>query len=172
MQSARALHECVQTLSSLKLQDRPNLEELTGTSYFELIRQCLTCEGHEVSDVGNRMLHLDLISAMIEYDHSLGLQDVIISRNVITWTVSFVRLLTSRYNKHVPVIRGPPGSPLVFDWYDRAIRMLVKILGRACKAKDGRPAVEAVKAGALHLLEWWSSTACEGKLGKGQSLSF
>jgi len=118
------------------------------------------------------MLQLDLIGTMTACDHSLGLQEAIVSSNFVTWAASFMRLVISQSRKNVPVDRNPPGNPLRSDWYDRCISMLAIILERARELQDVRPAVEAVNSKVLHLLEWWSSTAYEGKLGALQLLLF
>jgi len=157
------LFECIQAIRIL--QPQQNLEDLTGLPYSELVRPCLACEGYEEFDVGNRMLQLDLIGTMTACDDSLGLQEAIVSSNFVTWEAAFMRLVISQSRKNVPVDRNPPDDPLRLDWYDRCIAMLVKILERARETQDARPAVEAVNSKVLHLLEWWSSTAYEGKLG-------
>jgi len=162
-QSASSLFECIQAIRILR--PRRNLEDLTGLPYSELVRQCLVCEGYEEFDVGNRMLQLDLIGTMTACDHSLGLQEAIVSSNFVTWAASSMRLVISQSHKSVPVDRNPPGDPLLLDWYDRCISMLVKMLERARETQDVRPAMEAVNSKVLHLLEWWSSTDYEGKLG-------
>jgi len=168
--SASTLLECIEAISILRPQW--NLEDLTGLSYSELVRQCLACEGYKEFDVGNRMLQMDLIGTMTACDHSLGLQEAIVSSNFVTWAASFMRLVISQPRENAPVDRNAPGNPLCLVWYDRCISMLVEILERACETQDVRPAVQAVNSKVLHLLEWRSSTAYDRELGALRLLLF
>lgn len=162
--AARALNNCIVTTSVVEATGELNIEKMTGLSYYELIRQCLTSAPHDL-DPRKSLIHISLVMSMIRVDNSPVFQDVVVSQNIVSWSASVMKLAIPHYRKIV-VISIPQDPGFGYNLYNHMISMFRTILDRACVSRDERPAVEAVNAKVLHLVEWWSEVISNGKLGQ------
>lgn len=163
--TAELLNGCVLAARTVKPKYEWSVEIMTGLPYSELIRQCLTCTGHNLEDLSIPVIETNLFASMVEIDNSPVFQDVIASHKIISWIASIMRFAMS-HHEEITVILRPPGRIVKQNWGDRMISTFRLILDRARMTGDERPAVETVNSGVLHLIEWWSPAASGRKLGR------
>lgn len=150
---------------------RLKVAELAGMSYLELVTQSLNAPGNgdencvlEQPQIYCRMHQTSFIDAIIDADSSPDLNAAISSKRIVTFSATLMKAIekTPQYAHST----DPNRDPSSFDWHDTMVIMWRLILEGASKRNDPRPAVEAVEANVVFLLETWSIHAFENQTGE------
>lgn len=136
------------------LKRASDVTQLTGASYNELFRQCLTGPGnlgvwstYMEGDIMMSLIQARVIGAMISLDSSKILNQLVSSEHTTLASVLLVRAANKVANGQLP-----DGAPPFFDYFGP---MWLFVLEGALARDDEGPATEAVEANLLFVLELW-----------------